>query len=379
MLVEFKKSVYKRCKNFTKVKKYYIIAWRINNGIVSYERNEKILNKKKILKGIGITLLVILILCITSIVTMGIMVYSKFSKINTIQLENIEINEGVEEALEGYRNVAILGIDARADVYSGSRSDCIIIASINEKNKEVKLTSVYRDTYVYIDGHGYDKITHAYAYGGPELAINTINKNFDLDIKEFVAVNFDAVVEIIDAIKGVEIDIQEDELKYINSYIKGVNKQMGRNDANITHAGKQNLSGVQALAYSRIRYTEGGDYKRTERMRDVLSLVFEKAKKKNVFELSDLADMLFPRVYTNVDKTEILKAIPEASKYNITTSQGWPYEVRGYTGRAWYGVPVTLESNVKKLHEVLFGDNAYEVSSKVKEYSEGISKETGYR
>ncbi len=337
------------------------------------------MKKKSGLKIFGIIMLVILILCIVAVATVGGIIYSKFSKINTVQLENIEINEGVEEALEGYRNVAILGIDARADVYSGSRSDCIIIASINEKSREVKLTSVYRDTYVYIDGHGYDKITHAYAYGGPELAINTINKNFDLDIKEFVAVNFDAVVEIIDAIEGVEVDIQEDELKYINSYIKGVNKQMGRNDANITHAGKQNLSGVQALAYSRIRYTEGGDYKRTERMRDVLSLTFEKAKKKNVFELSDLADMLFPRVYTNVQETEILKAIPQMSKYNISSSKGWPYEVKGYTGRAWYGVPVTLESNVKKLHEDLFGDSNYEVSSKVKEYSEGICKQTGYR
>ena len=114
-------------------------------------------------------------------------------------------------------------------------------------------------------------------------------------------------------------------------------------------------------------------------MRDVLSLTFEKAKKKNVFELSDLADMLLPRVYTNVEKKEILRGIPEMSKYSITNSQGWPYEVKGYTGRAWYGVPVTLESNVKKLHENLFNDKDYEVSQKVKEYSEGICKETGYR
>ena len=337
------------------------------------------MKKKKALKVIGIILLILIIISIIGIATVWGFLNSKLSKINTLKLENIEINEGVEEALDGYRNVAILGLDARADVYTGSRSDCIIIASINEKSKEVKLTSVYRDTYVYIDGHGYDKITHAYAFGGPELAINTLNKNFDLDIKEFVAVNFDAVVEIIDAIKGVEIDITTEELKYINGYIKGVNKQMGRNDSNITHAGKQNLTGVQALAYSRIRYTEGGDYKRTERMRDVLSLAFEKAKKKNVFELNKLADMLLPRVYTNIEKNERLRAIQEMSKYRISESQGWPYEVKGYTGRAWYGVPVTLERNVKKLHENLFGDENYEVSSRVKEYSEGICKETGYR
>jgi len=350
----------------------------VNYKIID-ERAEEVLKKKKALKVIGTILLILLILCIVGIAAVWGFLYSKLSKINTVKLENIEINEGVEEALDGYRNVAILGIDARADVYTGSRSDCIIIASINEKSKEVKLTSVYRDTYVYIDGHGYDKITHAYAFGGPELAINTINKNFDLDVKEFVAVNFDAVVEIVDAIGGVEIDITADEVKYINGYINGVNKQMGRNDSHITSPGKYNLSGVQALAYSRIRYTEGGDYKRTERMRDVLSLAFEKAKKKNVFELNKLTDMLLPRVYTNVEKNEILRGIQEASKYKITESQGWPYEVKGYTGRAWYGVPVTLESNVKKMHEVLFGDENYEVSDRVKEYSEGICKETGYR
>lgn len=323
--------------------------------------------------------MVIVILCIVTMGTLYGIIKSKLSKMNTVTLDNIEINEGVEESLKGYRNVAIFGIDARENVYTGSRSDCIIIATINEKTKEVKLTSVYRDTYLYIDGHGYDKITHAYAYGGPELAINSLNKNLDLDIKEFVAINFDAVVEIVDAVEGVEIDITEDELNYINKYIDGVNNQMGRHDAHITHAGNQNLSGVQALAYSRIRYTTGGDYKRTERMRNVLNLVFEKVKKKNVVELNKLADMLLPRVYTNILEKDIIAGIPKISKYKVTTNQGWPYDVREYFPKAWYGAPVTLESNVKKLHEVLFGDGNYEVSSKVKEYSEGISEITGYR
>lgn len=337
------------------------------------------MNKGKTAKRIGITLLIIMIiLLVICAIAFGV-IYSKVSKVNIIELNNIEINEGVEETLEGYRNIAIFGVDARADTYSKTRSDCIIIASVNEKTKDVKLTSVYRDTFVYIEGKGYDKITHAFAYGGPELAINTLNKNLDLDIKEFVAVNFDAVVEIIDAIGGIEIDIQEDELKYINSYIQAVDKQMGRSTAKITHSGNQHLSGVQALAYSRIRYTKGGDYKRTERMRDVLNLTFEKAKKKNVVELNKITDMLLPRVSTNIKRKEIFEAIPEMSKYKISESQGWPYVVKEYYPDVWYGAPVTLESNVKKLHEVLFDDKDYEVSSKVGEYSEGISKKTGYR
>lgn len=337
------------------------------------------MKKHKTLKVIGIVILVLIMISLITVATIWGILKFKLSKMNTVVLENIEINEGVEEALDGYRNIAIFGIDAREDVYSGSRSDCIIIASINEKTNEVKLTSVYRDTYLYIDGYGYDKITHAYAYGGPELAINSLNKNLDLDIKEFVAVNFDAVVEIIDEIGGVEIDITQDEVKYINGYINSVNKQMGRNDAHIDTPGVHNLSGVQALAYSRIRYTEGGDYKRTERMRNVLNVAFEKTKKKNVVELNRLADLLLPRVYTNISQNDIITNIPKISRFKVTTNQGWPYEVREYFPKAWYGAPVTLESNVKKLHEVLFGDEDYEVSSKVKEYSEGISNITGYR
>ena len=338
--------------------------------------------KTKRKSGFRIFLKVVLVLLIILLIFFGTVTwyaYNKLSKLNYVTLENIEINEGVAEQLKGYRNIALLGVDARSNTYDNTRSDCIIIVSINQDNNQVKLTSVYRDTYVYIEGHGYDKITHAYAYGGPELAINTINKNFDLNISEFVAVNFDAVVEIIDNIGGVSIPIEADELNYINDYIKGVDQQMGRNTARITKTGTQNLSGVQALAYSRIRYTSGGDYKRTERMRDVLNATFEKAKKLNIGQLNNLADILLPKVYTNVTSTEILGMLPTISQYNVVSSIGWPYEVKGITLDRWYGVPVTLESNVQKLHAELFGNDGYEVSSKVKEYSDGIIKKTGYR
>ncbi len=321
--------------------------------------------------------LLIMLLLFFSVVTWY--VYNKLSKLNYVELGNIEINEGVAEQLKGYRNIVLFGVDARANTYDNTRSDCIIIASINEDTNEVKLTSIYRDTYVYIEGHGYDKITHAYAFGGPELAINTINKNFDLDITEFVAVNFDAVVDIIDAVDGVNIAIESDELKYINDYISAVDSQMGKHTPRVTKTGNQTLSGVQALAYSRIRYTAGGDYKRTERMRDVLNACFNKSKKMSVGKLNNLADILLPKVYTNITSSEILSMIPSIAQYNVVASVGWPYEVKGITLDRWYGVPVTLESNVKKLHADLFGNDGYEVSSKVKEYSNGIIKKTGYK
>ena len=338
---------------------------------------------KKIIKGIAIFWSIILVMLIITIIVGaifgGIFLYNKYSKINYVELENVEVNEGVKEQLKGYRNIAILGVDARANTYDGTRSDCIMIASINQDTKEIKLVSVYRDTYVYIDGYGYDKITHAYAFGGPQLALNTINKNFDLNITEFVAVNFDAVVEIIDAIDGVNIEVDKDETKYINKYIREVNSIMHRNEPYINEAGTYKLSGVQALAYSRIRYTEGGDYKRTERMREVLSAVFEKSKGFSLDKINNLVDMLLPKVYTNIKPTEIVTNIPEVSKYKVTTSIGWPYEVKGITLERWFGVPVTLESNVQKLHVELFGNEDYQVTDKVKEYSNGIIKRTGYR
>lgn len=343
-------------------------------------KGETLEGKRK--KGVRIALisiLVILIILVLLVSAVLIYAHNLLGKMNYVELENVEINEGVAETLKGYRNIALFGVDARANTYDNTRSDCIMIVSINQDTNEVKLTSVYRDTYVYIEGYGYDKITHAYAYGGPELAINTINKNFDLNITEFVAVNFDAVVKIIDAIGGVNINIESAELNYINDYIAGVDKQMGRSTKRVTKTGTQNLNGVQALAYSRIRYTAGGDYKRTERMRTVLNASFEKCKTLGVSQLNNLANTLLPFIYTNVKSGEIISMIPDITSYKVSSSIGWPYEVKGITLDKWYGVPVTLESNVKKLHQDLFGTQEYEVSSKVKEYSDGIIKKTGYK
>lgn len=338
-------------------------------------KSQKRNTKKKVL----ITLLIVLVIILLFFIVLTWYVHNKLSKVNYVELKNIEINEGVAEQLKGYRNVALFGVDARADTYDNTRSDGIIIASINEETKEVKLTSIYRDTMVYIEGHGYDKITHAYAYGGPELAINTINKNFDLDVREFVAVNFDAVIDIIDAVGGISMNITADEVTQINKNIDSLAKQTGKSCAKVSGAGTHNLNGGQALAYARIRKLAGGDYKRTERMRDVLNAGFKKVKTLNVAQMNSLVDKLLPRVYTNVTSNEILALLPDVAKYNIVESEGWPYEVKGITLDRWYGVPVTLESNVKEMHKKLFGNDNYQVSSKVKEYSDAIIKKTGCR
>lgn len=142
----------------------------------------------------------------------------------------------------------------------------------------------------------------------------------------------------------------------------------------------QTLDGVQAVAYSRIRYTTGGDYKRTERMRTVLMAIADKAKTMSVSQLNNLANVILPKVYTNIKSDELLSLLPQAATYSFSDSIGWPYETKGATiSGVWYGVPVTLEDNVKRLHKEVYGQSDYVVSDKVKTISNSIIKKTGYK
>ncbi len=354
---------------------------KINNGKKIKKQKPK--KKMNIFVKILLTLLILIVVFVTVVFsTSYIYLKNKLGKIDYVDLKSTEItiNHGVDESLATYRNIALLGIDARSDTFgTGNRSDCIMILSLNEKTKDVKIASVYRDTYLNIDGHGLDKVTHAYSYGGPKLALNTLNKNLDLNITEFVAINFDTVRVVVDSIGGVEIPIDSQEVKYINGYINGLNKQFGTSSANITTPGTYKLDGVQALAYSRIRYTDGGDYKRTERMRDVFMAVFKKAKTMNISELNNLANTILPHVSTNISENEIMGMIPKAISFNIKDSFGWPYETEGkMITKVWYGVPINLQKNVSKLHESLFNEVDYEPTDTVKNISNDIIKTTRY-
>lgn len=336
---------------------------------------------KKIFKIIGIVLLTLVIFISIGFACGYFYINSKLSKMQQVEInvENLAVEEEVEQKLSGYRNIALFGVDSRSgNLDRGNRSDCIIIASINNDTKEIKLISVYRDTYVEIDGYGLDKINHAYSFGGPELALKTLNKNLDLNITEFVTVNFEAVADAVDALGGVEINVTNEEIKYINGYIKDTSSNINATSSEITEPGLQTLDGVQAVAYSRIRYTSGGDYKRTERMRTVIEAMFQKIKTKSMVEINNLADKILPEILTNIEPSEIFAMIPYALNYKITESIGWPYTVKGYTGAAWYGAPVTLEKNVKQLHLEAFQEEDYTVSDTVKKISDKIINKTGY-
>ena len=291
--------------------------------------------------------------------------------------EEIEVDEGPSK---GYRTIALFGNDSRYDDYATDyRTDCIMVAVINNETKEVTLFSIYRDTYLEmeLDGKTFlNKINQAY-YNGIENSIKTINKNLDLNITEYAQVNFSSLSDIIDAIGGVDIDVDADELKYINNYIKdtaGV-AQKPEENIQIKEPGFLHLNGVQAVAYCRIRYTEGWDYKRTERMREVLTTACDKIKKLSLKEMSDLADNLLPEVMTNIPKKDLLGF----TRLKITKEFGWPYNTKGWENGDFYGPPITLESNVLQLHREIYGDEDYVVPDSVKEISNKIIKKTGYK
>ncbi len=359
----------------------------------AYERNKEreeennMRKKKKMNKGLKIFLIILLVLVIF-ILGLCVAGYTFVNgKIGKMQKENIDttavgISEETKQELKGYRNIALLGIDSRADDYGlGNRSDCMMIASINQETNEIKLISVYRDTYVYVMENGtkrLDKITHAYSYGGAQNTLKSLNEAMDLNITEFVTVNFDAVIAAVDSLGGVYIDIDESEIKYVNDYIDATSESSRVKSSHITHSGRQKLDGVQAVSYTRVRYTAGGDYKRTERMRTVVEAMLSKAKTLNVGQLNSFADTILPKIRTNISTSEIWGLIPKLASFKVTESIGWPYDTKGITLDRWYGVPVTLQSNVERLHKEAFEQEDYEASDTVKEMSAAIVKKTGY-
>ena len=281
----------------------------------------------------------------------GVYIYGNymFNKVEKIEVDknDVGITEEVEEKLSPYSNsiinIALFGVDS-ADVSTG-RSDSIIIATIDTIHKKLKLTSVMRDSYVNISGIGNDKINHAYAFGGPQLAIKTLNENFNLNIEDFVAVNFDSLPKIIDMIGGVTVDITSEEV----SHIPG-----------ISSAGTYNLNGAQALSYSRIRYATGGDYVRTERQRTILTKIFEKILTINPIKYPSLLNEVLPMVQTSLDYSKILELGTEVLKMGVTTLEQERFPLDGYCQgemiNGVYYLTFNKALTVEQLHNYIFED-----------------------
>ncbi|MDF2869546.1 MAG: hypothetical protein K0R05_1121 [Anaerocolumna sp.] len=293
---------------------------------------------------------------------------------------SIVTNNPDNEDMEGYRNIAVFGVDSRDNsLKQGTHSDTIVIVSINNKTKDVKLASIYRDTYSKIpdEDNAFNKINAAYFRGGYPLALNTINTNFDLDVKEYVTVNFKAVTEVIDLLGGISLDITKEELKYVNGYTKELNKINGTDVGKLKSAGTQVVNGTHATAYARIRYTKGDDFKRAERQRIVIQKIFEKAKTADIMTINSILDKILPMIQTNLDPAKLLLLAKDIMSYDIVGETGFPFDKRAFTyHKVSYVFPVDLVANVTQLHQFLFETTDYAPSEKVKELSAELKEIT---
>ena len=298
----------------------------------------------------------------------------------------IEVNEGLSEeaqqTMSGYTNIALFGLDTReaGQRGKGNRSDTMIIASINNDTKEVKLVSVYRDTYLDLTNGRYNKANGAYSAGGPDQAVNMLNRNLDLDIQYYVSVDFAALTETVDLLGGIMIDVDESEIEHLNNYTVETSEVTGVETEKLTETGYQLLDGVQATSYCRIRYTAGDDFKRTERQREVILEIANKAKEADITEINDIINAVFPMVATNYTNGQLLEMAPQLLEYDIVDTVGFPFdrETGTISGKGSCVIPVNLESNVIQLHEYLFGNDGYTPSQQVQDISDQIVSDTGY-
>ena len=358
-----------------------------NNGGKKLSKKQERKKRRKIFLIVEIVLLLFALI--------ALFIYLKFGMINfrdissEINMDDItdQIGEDTAEALSGYTNIALFGVDNRTNGnYGTGNSDTIMIMSINNDTKEVRVGSVYRDTFLDVGCDGsYFKANAAYArHGGAVGAVKMLNYNMDLDITNYVTVDWKALVNAIDAVGGLEIDVSDQELAAMNKkpFVQEVAKQLGMSSDNVTHSGLQKLNGIQALVYCRIRKGAGDDYARASRQREVLGLLFDKVKHASLTEINALVDGILPQVETSFSAVELIKLATAFKDYSYNQTKGFPYALNTKTLSGSYGgsvvVPCTLEDNVKRLHEMLFDETDYVPSATVTNISQNISYITGF-
>ena len=318
--------------------------------------------------------------------------------------DNVNHNAGLNtEKMNDYTTLALFGIDARGSEFDNiTHSDSIIVVTINNKTSEVKMVSMYRDTYVRIvkpnGSITYDKLTNAYFFGGVEGAINTLNTNYDLNIKDYAIVNFSGLADVIDALGGIEVNLTKEEMNYVNGYLTETRKITGKDTPNLRKYGDNiHLTGLQAVAYCRIRYTafydDNGnairnDYGRTARQRNVINKLVGKAKEAGADKLLDIVDLIFKgqstetTFRTSLSYETIIDMIPTLLGFEMVQEEGkggFPYtyistEINTSSVVCHRG----LEYNVTKLHEYLYNDNDYKPTKMIQNIGNTLIKITGY-
>lgn len=366
-------------------------------------RTQSSIRKKK---RIFITEMVVL--CLLSIVLFLVLwMTGKLSLIKHVQLDTnkIKISEKYTNiagaganAMEGIDVFALVGIDARDAVDGAKNSDTMIICVLDHNNKKIKLCSIYRDTYLnigdnyYGEPDSYQKANAAYNLGGPEQFLSMVNLNLDLNITEYITVDFVALAQTVDLLGGIDIDMTREELGHVNNYNVETSEACGVEYQKLEEPDDPNFDGVithtfhctgsQAVSYARVRYTSGNDFRRASRQRKLLALIKEKASQADIGTLDSILNAVLPKVSTNIDNVKMLKEIGSVVSYSMEYDDqiGFPF-VHAENMEEIVGddvvAPVTLAYNVKVLHNALFGDTEYEPSQTVQDYSDHIVSQTG--
>ena len=353
-----------------------------------HERRMRI-KKKKARRTRFITMVVVELLTLVCIFAFSIvyrymhMTADVAFDVNKVRNDNIDVSQ--KQKMSGYWTVAVFGVDdsCHGGVGKGANADVQIIANIDMGSGDIILTSVYRDTYLYLgNGSRYSKSNAAYAQGGPEQAVAMLNQNLDLDIENYITFNWKGVADAIELLGGIDVDVSKAAFYYMNAYIHETCLKTGISAQNpaamyIQQPGLQHLNGIQAVAYARLRYMDN-DFERTKRQREVISQCLSIAKKSDLATLTKIIDTVLSQVAFNIDTADIIELAKGISRYNIRTSVGFPKDLKDQMmgGKGACVIPTTLESNVVWLHSVLFADENYSVSDAVKRYSRKISEDS---
>ncbi len=358
---------------------------KMSNNKMSNTGTKKKVSKKQLKKKRQRRFLIVefFVLLLLLVVLFG---WSKFGKLDITSIKNLATNDldsETKELLSGYTTIALFGVDNRSNGnYDSGNSDSIMICNINNDTKEVKIVSVYRDTMMDVDGSGkLRKCNYAYNHGGVSESIEMLNRNLDLNIQKYVAVDFYALADAIDSVGGITLPepLTAEEAKYTNEYIPEVAFIIGKDRTEVVE-GQTEMNGVQAVSYCRVRYTAGGDFKRASRQRTVVQALITKVKNSNVIELNSLVDHVLPNVSTNLQETQIIAMAAAMQEYELVDSHGFPFDMKtGTFGKIGsVDVPCTLETNVSKLYEFLFEDTTHVASNQLKSISQSIEEYTGY-
>lgn len=301
--------------------------------------------------------------------------------------EEIDVSDAVTETMEvTYTTIALFGLDTRenADLTKSgvAHSDAVILVSINNDTKEIKMASVYRDCFMEIASNTptTQKFTHAYLLGGPTCSVETLNRNLDLNITDYVAVDFKALTNAIDALGGITINVKGNEINNLNKNIEEQVRVTGIYSEGVWSTGEQTLNGTQATAYARIRKVGNGDFERTQRQRAVIAAMVDKAKESDLSTLNNVISEVFPQVATNLTKTQILDLAKDLLQYELGDNTGFPasHKEPMLGDKGSVVVAADLLSNVQFLHEFLYPeDKQYTPSEEVKRISAAITNETG--